>query len=109
MGFFSNLAALGTVGLLLYAVLTNAIASFRNNEAIEGTVELHIWPVKFLMVVGLVFFLRADLPQHAGGGPAAEKQRQANLMDFLSGGVLCIVLLLVLMATGLQIGLCPFC
>jgi len=56
MGFFSYLMALGTVGLLFYAVLTNATASFRNNEAIEGTVELPIWPVKFLMVAGLVFF-----------------------------------------------------
>ena len=57
MGVFTHLLAAATVGLLLHAVLQNALASFRNNEAIEGTVELRIWPVKFLMVAGLVFFL----------------------------------------------------
>ena len=53
---FSYLLALGTVGLLLYAVFTNAINSYLRNEAIEGTVEMHIWPVKFIMVIGLIFF-----------------------------------------------------
>jgi TRAP-type C4-dicarboxylate transport system permease small subunit len=48
--------ALVTVGILLYAVFQNAVASFRSNEAIAGTVELRIWPVKFIMVIGLVFF-----------------------------------------------------
>ena len=56
MKFLSHLLAVLTVGLLLYAVFQNALASFESNEAIEGTVELRIWPVKFLMVVGLVFF-----------------------------------------------------
>ena len=56
MAFFFYLLALLTVGLLLYAVSTNALASFRSNEAIEGTVELQIWPVKFIMVIGLIFF-----------------------------------------------------
>jgi len=56
MGLFSYLLAVGSAGLLLYAVLQNAINSFRTNEALEGTVELYIWPVKFLMVVGLIFF-----------------------------------------------------
>lgn len=55
--FLSQLLAVVTVGLLLYAVFENAMASFQNNESIEGTVELRIWPVKFFMVVGLVFFL----------------------------------------------------
>lgn len=54
---FTYLLALVTVGILLYAVAENALASYRNNEAIEGTVELHIWPVKFVMVIGLIFFL----------------------------------------------------
>jgi len=56
LGVFSHLLALGTVGLLLYSVAVNALAAYRSNESIEGTVELHIWPVKFIMVVGLVFF-----------------------------------------------------
>lgn len=57
MVFISHLLAVATVGLLLYAVFQNALSSFENNEAIEGTVELRIWPVKFFMVVGLFFFL----------------------------------------------------
>lgn len=56
MGVVAHLMAALTVGLLLHAVFQNALASFRNNESIEGTVELRIWPVKFLMVAGLVFF-----------------------------------------------------
>jgi TRAP-type C4-dicarboxylate transport system permease small subunit len=56
MGLFSHLLALGTVGLLFYSVLVNAISAYRSNESIEGTVELPTWPVKFIMVVGLVFF-----------------------------------------------------
>jgi len=48
--------ALLTVGLLLYAVCQNALASFQKKEALEGTVELCIWPVKFVMVIGLFFF-----------------------------------------------------
>ena len=57
MVFITHILAVVTVGLLLYAVSQNALASFKNNEAIEGTVELRIWPVKFFMVVGLFFFL----------------------------------------------------
>jgi TRAP-type C4-dicarboxylate transport system permease small subunit len=57
MEAFSYLLALGTVGLLFYAVGANAIHSYLSNEAIEGTVEMHIWPIKFIMVIGLLFFL----------------------------------------------------
>lgn len=57
MRLFIYVLALVTVGLLLYAVFQNAMASFRSNEAIAGTVELRIWPVKFVIVIGLVFFL----------------------------------------------------
>jgi len=53
---FAYLLALLTVGLLLYAVSENAWASFVKKESLEGTVELRIWPVKFIIVVGLVFF-----------------------------------------------------
>jgi len=57
MEALSYLLSLGTVGLLLYAVTANAIHSYLRNESIEGTVEIHIWPVKFIMVIGLLFFL----------------------------------------------------
>jgi TRAP-type C4-dicarboxylate transport system permease small subunit len=56
MSVISHLMALGIVGLFLYSVLMNAINSYVRNEAIEGTVEMHIWPVKFIMVIGLTFF-----------------------------------------------------
>ena len=53
----TSLLAVGSAGILLYAVLLNAINSFQTNESLEGTVELAIWPVKFVMVIGLIFFL----------------------------------------------------
>jgi C4-dicarboxylate transporter DctQ subunit len=53
---FSYLLALLTVGLLFYAIAANAVHSYLRNEAIEGTVEMHIWPIKFIMVIGLFFF-----------------------------------------------------
>jgi len=56
MVILSHLVAAVTVGLFLYAVFQNALASFQNSEAIAGTVELRIWPVKVFMVVGLFFF-----------------------------------------------------
>lgn len=57
MGFLSYLLALGTVGLFFYSMLVDAISAYRTHESIEGTVELPTWPVKFIMVVGLLFFL----------------------------------------------------
>ena len=56
MEALSYLLALLTVGLLLYAIAANAVHSYLRNEAIEGTVEMHIWPVKFIMVIGTFFF-----------------------------------------------------
>ena len=53
----AQIFAVITVGLLFYAVATNAISAFESNEAIEGTTEIPIWPTKFVMVVGMVFFL----------------------------------------------------
>ena len=56
MRLFVYVLALVTVSLLLYAVFQNTFASYRSNEAIAGTVELRIWPAKFVMVIGLIFF-----------------------------------------------------
>jgi len=53
----ANMLAVATIALLLYAVFFNAIDSFVDNESIHGTTEFHIWPIKFLMVAGLFFFL----------------------------------------------------
>lgn len=59
--FMARLLAAISAGLLFYAILLNAINSYRTNESLEGTVELPIWPVKFIMVIGLVFFAMQTL------------------------------------------------
>ncbi|MBL6946422.1 MAG: TRAP transporter small permease [Rhodospirillales bacterium] len=58
---FSQLLAAGTIGLLFYAVTTDAWSSFVTGDAIEGVVDLPIWPTKFIMVVGMFFFVLQGL------------------------------------------------
>ena len=53
----SQLIAVVTIGLLFYAVVTDAWSSFLSNSAIEGTIEIPLWPTKFVMVIGMVFFV----------------------------------------------------
>lgn len=57
----SQLLAAGTIGLLFYAVTTDAWSAFKTNSSIEGIVDLPIWPTKFIMVVGMVFFFLQGL------------------------------------------------
>ncbi|MBT3359121.1 MAG: TRAP transporter small permease [Rhodospirillales bacterium] len=57
----SQLLAAATIGLLFYTVTTNAWGAFQSGEAIEGLVDLPIWPTKFLMVVGMLFFFLQGL------------------------------------------------
>ena len=57
----SQLLAAGTIGLLFYAVTTDAWSAFETNDSIEGIVDLPIWPTKFVMVVGMVFFFLQGL------------------------------------------------
>ncbi|MBK0326104.1 TRAP transporter small permease [Rhodobacteraceae bacterium F11138] len=54
---FSQILAVLTVGLLLYAVAKNAGKAYVQNEAIAGAVQIPTWPTKFIMVLGLVAFL----------------------------------------------------
>ena len=49
--------AVVAVGLMFYAVTTDAWSAFETNSSIEGLIDLPIWPTKFVMVVGMVFFL----------------------------------------------------
>ncbi len=49
--------AVATVGLMFYAITTDAWSAFETNSSIEGLIDLPIWPTKFIMVVGMVFFL----------------------------------------------------
>ena len=53
----SQALAVATIALYFYAVTTDALSAFVTGDAIEGTVELPIWPTKFVMVVGMVVFL----------------------------------------------------
>jgi TRAP-type C4-dicarboxylate transport system permease small subunit len=53
----SQLIAVVTICLLFYGVITDAWSSFLTNSAIEGTIEIPLWPTKFVMVVGMVFFV----------------------------------------------------
>ena len=53
----AQLLAVATVGLLFYAITTDAWSAFETNSSIEGLVDLPIWPTKFVMVVGMAFFL----------------------------------------------------
>jgi TRAP-type C4-dicarboxylate transport system permease small subunit len=53
----SQFIAVATICLLFYAVATDAWSSFLTGTAIEGTIEVPLWPTKFIMVVGMVFFV----------------------------------------------------
>jgi len=53
----ANLLAVVVIALLFYAVTRDAWSSFVTGSAIEGIVDIPIWPTKFVMVVGMVFFL----------------------------------------------------
>ncbi len=46
-----------TVALLLYAIIIDAKSAFLTKEAINGVIEFETWPTKFIMVIGMVFFL----------------------------------------------------
>ena len=76
LDWINALLAVVTVGILTYAIIDNAIFSFQRNESIEGTVELPIWPTKFIIVIGIVFYMIqtflnwVDITKGGGEGPA---------------------------------------
>lgn len=49
--------ALAFMGLASYAAYGNAMDSFRTGEAIAGTVPLPVYPVKFVIFIGCLFYL----------------------------------------------------
>ena len=53
----AQVLAVLTVAILLYAVAGNALMAYRQNEAIEGAMQIPTWPTKFVMVLGLVAYL----------------------------------------------------
>lgn len=56
VGLVAYVLALISIGIFFYAVLQDAVASYRSREALAGVVELRLWPVKAVMVVGVAIF-----------------------------------------------------
>ena len=56
LDFIIYLVATVTIAFVLYAVTQNAVKAFINQEAVAGTVPLPVWPVKFVIVIGCVFY-----------------------------------------------------
>ena len=56
-----NVIQLGVVSIFLYEMGRNTLIAYRTNEAVAGTVQLPIWPVKVLIVIGLFFYLTSIL------------------------------------------------
>ncbi len=54
---FKHILAVIAVALLSYAVTMDAWSAYEHNSSLEGTMEIPIWPVKFIMVIGMLFFL----------------------------------------------------
>lgn len=69
----SSFVAVIVIALLLYAVTRDAWSSYLTGSAIEGTVDIPIWPTKFVMVVGMVFFLLQGIVNLLDGSEVHEQ------------------------------------
>ncbi|GAH54341.1 unnamed protein product, partial [marine sediment metagenome] len=54
---FTYLVALVVVGLLVYGAVLEALFSFSGREAMSSIVLLPMYPVKFIIVIGVAFYL----------------------------------------------------
>ena len=79
----SQMIAVVTICLLFYAVVTDAWSSFLTKTAIEGTVEIPLWPTKFVMVLGMVFFVLQGI---INMGNAIRRFRRNDEAGPVSGG-----------------------
>ena len=79
----SQMIAVVTICLLFYAVVTDAWSSFLTKTAIEGTVEIPLWPTKFVMVLGMVFFVLQGI---INLGNAIRRFRHNDVTGPVSGG-----------------------
>lgn len=66
MFYLAQILSVVTVALIVYSVLQNALDSYQSHESLEGTLELPIWPIKAMMVIGLIFFLFQSISQFLG-------------------------------------------
>ena len=57
MLFRSFLIAVITMCFVVYAVGGTAIQAYKTKEAIAGTVPLLLYPIKFVLFIGCLFYL----------------------------------------------------
>lgn len=76
----ANLLAVLVIALMFFAVTRDAWFSFVTGSAIEGTVDIPIWPTKFVMVIGMVFFLLQGIVNLLD--PAAAPEQPDHVPDF---------------------------
>ena len=76
----ANFLAVLVIALMFYAITRDAWFSFTTGSAIEGTVDIPIWPTKFVMVVGMAFFLLQGIVNLLD--PAAEPDVSDHVPDF---------------------------
>lgn len=53
---FSGIISVVTLIICSYAMISNTIDSFHNNEAIAGLISFPLWPVKTAMSIGLLLY-----------------------------------------------------
>jgi TRAP-type C4-dicarboxylate transport system permease small subunit len=53
---FIDLIQIGVIGAFFVEMVKNTLVAYRTHEAIAGTVQLPIWPVKVFIVIGLFFY-----------------------------------------------------
>ncbi len=75
--------AVVTVGMMFYAVTTDAWSAFLTKSSIEGLVDLPIWPTKFIMVFGMVFFLLQTFVNLVDSIVMARGSKTARISDFV--------------------------
>jgi TRAP-type C4-dicarboxylate transport system permease small subunit len=51
-----HVLASATMAVVVFAATKNAIKAFQSGEAVAGTVPLWVWPVKFVIVIGCIFY-----------------------------------------------------
>lgn len=56
-----NIIQTGVVGIFLFEMVRNTLIAYRTQEAVAGTVQLPIWPIKIFIVIGLFFYLISTL------------------------------------------------
>lgn len=50
------LVAIITIGIATYAMCDNAWSSFLDGEGIAGAIPYPLWPVKFVMAIGMIVY-----------------------------------------------------